>query len=294
MQLVSRIRLLAGERTAAAGPSRALVGVGLVVPLVILAGLADWLFHLDVVIRAALLLALGRRDRMAGLSLRAPPAVRPVRRSRHRLTDRGAVAGLERPAGQHDPVSAADADGDRYGSPALREATVRQAEAEASTIDFREVIEPKPVLLALGLACLGALRGRSSWSSCSPETSRLAMSGCSCRSPATSGRSGRTSCSIEHETTLKVARGDSFRLSVKVRPGDKVPGIGAGDLSIRRRTNRAEPLRSVEGGEFRGPDRVGEPAVSLHGDGRRRHQLDPRRGGQGRAAADLEVARLCG
>ena len=42
-----------------------------------------------------------------------------------------------------------DADDDRYGSPALREATVRQAVEEASAIDFREVIEPKPVVQAL-------------------------------------------------------------------------------------------------------------------------------------------------
>ncbi len=43
-----------------------------------------------------------------------------------------------------------DASDDRHGSPALREATVRQAVEEASKIDFREVIEPKPVVRALG------------------------------------------------------------------------------------------------------------------------------------------------
>ena len=81
--------------------------LGLIVPLVILAGLADWLFHLDSVIRAALLAALVGAALWLLYRAGAPPAVRPVCRSRHRHADRGAVAGLERPAGEHDPVPAA-------------------------------------------------------------------------------------------------------------------------------------------------------------------------------------------
>ena len=42
--------------------------LGLVVPLVILAGLADWLFHLDSVIRAVLLAALRGHGALAGVS----------------------------------------------------------------------------------------------------------------------------------------------------------------------------------------------------------------------------------
>ena len=52
-----------------------------------------------------------------------------------------------------------DAKDDRHGSPAMREATVRQAVEEASTIDFREVIEPKPVIRALAVAAGVRLRG---------------------------------------------------------------------------------------------------------------------------------------
>ena len=66
--------------------------LGLIVPLVIVAGLADWLFHLDSVIRAALLAALIGTVLLPGLSARAAAAVRPVRRSRHRDADRGAMA----------------------------------------------------------------------------------------------------------------------------------------------------------------------------------------------------------
>ena len=57
----------------------------------------------------------------------------------------------------------------------------------------------------------------------------------------------------ESETTLKVARGDSFTLSVKVRPGDKIPESAQATYSFRRR-RFARPSRcgSVEGGEFRG------------------------------------------
>ena len=78
--------------------------VGLLVPLVIVAGLADWLFHLDSVIRRGLPAALLGTLRLPALSAGASPAVRPVRRSRHRDADRGALAGPERPPGQHDPV----------------------------------------------------------------------------------------------------------------------------------------------------------------------------------------------
>src|SRR5262249_58657359 len=47
-----------------------------------------------------------------------------------------------------------DVNDDRYGSSALREATVRQAIEETSSIDFREVIEDRPVMKAARPATL--------------------------------------------------------------------------------------------------------------------------------------------
>ena len=133
--------------------------LGLIVPLVILAGLADWLFHLDSVIRAALLLSL-----IGGaLWLAFRYVLRPLF---VRFADLDIAMRIEeRWPGLNDRLASmiqfvhVDANDDRYGSPALREATVRQAVEEASAIDFREVIEPKPVLQALGLASGALLLG---------------------------------------------------------------------------------------------------------------------------------------
>ena len=152
VQLESRIAALRSSvrrLLALHGLSRVL---GLIVPLVILAGIADWLFHLDGVIRAALLLSL-----IGGaLWLCYRYVLRPLF---VRFADLDIAMRIEeRWPGLNDRLASTiqffhvDADDDRYGSPALREATMRQAVEEASAIDFREVIEPKPVLRALGLA----------------------------------------------------------------------------------------------------------------------------------------------
>src|SRR5262245_4015024 len=125
--------------------------VGLLLPLVIAAGLADWLFHLDAGIRAALLVALA--GTLAYLLYR-----RVLRPLMVRFADLDIALRIEdRWPGLHDRLASTiqflhlDANDDRYGSSALREATVRQALAETDAIDFREVVEPRPVVRALGL-----------------------------------------------------------------------------------------------------------------------------------------------
>ncbi len=235
--------------------------LGLLLPLVILAGAADWLFHLDAVIRAALLLALGGAIVCLGYRF----VLRPLF---VRFADLDIAMRIEeRWPGLNDRLAStiqfqnAGADSDRYGSPELRAATVRQAEAEASTIDFREVIEPKPVLLAVGLAGLALFLG-GFLVVVSPGTSRLAMRGCFCRSPATSGRSRPTFCSTftRRRSRSRGAIPSACRSRSARRQG---PGIGHGDLSFRRRSRigRAAALR--RGGRVPRPDRVGQPAVPL-------------------------------
>ena len=49
----------------------------------------------------------------------------------------------------------------------------------------------------------------------------------------------------EGQTTLKVARGDSFTLSVKVRKGDTVPASARATYHFADGEQAAEPLRSV-------------------------------------------------
>ena len=64
----------------------------------------------------------------------------------------------------------------------------------------------------------------------------------------------------EGRTTLRVARGDSFTLSVKVRPGDRVPETARATYHFADGEQASEPLRSAEGGEFKGRiDSVTQP-----------------------------------
>ena len=130
--------------------------IALIVPLVVLAGLADWLLHLDPVIRATLLVVVAGAT--AWLSYRY--VLRPLF---IRFADLDIALRIEqRWPGFNDRLASTiqflhlDARDDRYGSLALREATVRQAVEEASAVDFREVIEPRPVFRAFGIAS-GAL-----------------------------------------------------------------------------------------------------------------------------------------
>ena len=111
-------------------------------PWCVLAGLADWLFHLDVFVRMALLV----RDWSAvalwvGFTLVLASALRPVCDLDIALRIEQRWPGLnDRLASTIQFLRLNPAD-DRYGSPALREATVRQAIEETRSIDFREVIE---------------------------------------------------------------------------------------------------------------------------------------------------------
>src|SRR4051812_2258231 len=96
--------------------------LGLVVPLVILAGLADWLFHLDAAIRAAILVALIG----TALWLFYGRVLRPLL---VRFADLDIAMRIEeRWPGLNDRLASTiqflriDAGDDRYGSKSMREA----------------------------------------------------------------------------------------------------------------------------------------------------------------------------
>ena len=65
----------------------------------------------------------------------------------------------------------------------------------------------------------------------------------------------------DNGTTLKIARGDSFTLSVQVRPGDRIPESARVTYSYADGEEVVtEPLRATEGGEFHGRiDTVNQP-----------------------------------
>jgi hypothetical protein len=225
--------------------------VGSVVPLVILAGLADWLFHIDFVIRAALLAVLAG----AALWLAYERIVRPLI---VRFDDLDIALRIEeRWPGLNDRLASTiqflrmDARDERLGSPALRAATVRKAVEETSAIDFREVIELRPVIRGL-LAASSALLIATLLVMLAPGTVRIAMKRLFLPLSGTTWPQRTHLVLDDGQTTLKVARGDSFTLSVKVRPGDKVPDSARATYEFADGDRASEPLRSVEGGEFRG------------------------------------------
>ena len=225
--------------------------LGLIVPLIILAGLADWLFHLDGMIRAALLLSL-----IGGvLWLCYRYVLRPLF---VRFADLDIAMRIEeRWPGLNDRLASTiqffhvAADDDRYGSLALREATVRQAVEEASAIDFREVIEPKPVLQALGLAS-GSLLLAALLVLVAPMSSRIAMRRLVLPFGAQAWPQRTHLVLDERETMLKVALAIPLHWVSRVRPGDRIPESARATYHFADGEEASEPLRSMEGGEFRG------------------------------------------
>ncbi len=225
--------------------------VGLLLPLAILAGVADWLFHLDAVIRAAILVAIGG----AALYLGYRFVIRPLV---VRFADLDiAMRVEERWPGLNDRLASmiqfqkADGDNDRYGSAELRAATIQQAEAVASTLDFREVIELRPVLLAVSLAVLALFVG-GSLIVAAPATSRLAMRRLFLPFGGEQWPQATHLLLDENQTTLTVARGDPFSLSVKVRPA-----IGSRSRRRRRTSLLTGPSRPSRCGRSKGDNSAG-------------------------------------
>src|SRR5438045_3819868 len=133
--------------------------IGLVVPIIILLGLADWMIHLDSLVRLAGLLGL------LGFSgwLVVRYMVRPLV---VQFGDLDIAMRIEqRWPGLNDRLASTvqflrlEPGDDRFGSPEMRAATIRQTMEETRSIDFREVIEPRPLVNAMGVASAVLLVG---------------------------------------------------------------------------------------------------------------------------------------
>jgi hypothetical protein len=224
--LESRIRALRGSLRRLLALHGCSWVLGLIVPLVILAGFLDWLFQLDSMIRAALLAALVG----TALYLGYRRVLRPLF---VRFADLDIAMRIEeRWPGLNDRLASTiqfvrlDAKDERHGSPALRAATVRQAVEEVSSIDFREVIEPKPVIWALAAAAgvltfgrAGTLTDRLDKVVCSLWIDQLAASNASCPRRAPNHSQGRS-----WRFLLAVGQGPPRRQGA---------GLSAGDLPFR-------------------------------------------------------------
>jgi len=148
--------------------------VALLVPTLILLGLADWGIHLDSIVRLGALVCLGGFAAWLILRYVLTPLI-------VKFADLDIAMRIEeRWPGLNDRLASTvqflrlARDDDRFGSPALRAATVRQTLEETQSIDFREVIEPRPVLRALGLAAV-SLVVAATFIAAAPDLSRIAM-----------------------------------------------------------------------------------------------------------------------
>ena len=225
--------------------------VGITIPLLMVVGALDWLIHFDSVVRLFLLFALG--GCVAWLIYRFVITPLVVR-----FADLDIALRIEeRWPGLNDRLAStvqflkATPDDDRFGSTAMREATIRQTLEETKSIDFREVIETRPTRKALGLAAgAGAAM-------CAVVLSFPLLSGIAARRfffPFGPDRWPRQThlTLLDRETTRKVARGEPFAMAVAVAKGESAPSSARATYRYVDGEVLSEPLRSVEGGIFRG------------------------------------------
>ncbi|MEJ7638393.1 MAG: DUF4175 family protein [Singulisphaera sp.] len=219
-------------------------------PLVIVAVLADWLIHLDAAVRMALLLGLiGLGGWLAYRHVITPLVVR--------FRDLDIALRIERRwPGLNDRLASTvqflriTDDDHRLGSPALREATVRQTMEETRSIDFREAIDRRPAFRVLGWAS-GSLVVGLLLVAASPQLSaigvrRLFLPMGGDRWPQ------RTHLSlVVAETPRTVARGEPFALAVAVARGE-APSSASATYRFDNGESVTEALRAQEGGLFRG------------------------------------------
>jgi hypothetical protein len=225
--------------------------IGLLVPVVILLGLADWSIHLDAVVRVAALIGL------AGFAiwLMAKYVLAPLF---IRFADLDIALKIEeRWPGLNDRLASTvqflhlSADDDRHGSASMRAATVRQTIEETQAIDFRKVIELKPVLRAAGLAA-ASLLAATAIGAASPELSRIALRRLFLPFGQDRWPQQTHLALLTAETPRKVARGDSFTLAVAIGPGERMPASARATYRYEDGETETESLRAVEGGIFRG------------------------------------------
>ncbi|MDR3634404.1 MAG: DUF4175 domain-containing protein [Isosphaeraceae bacterium] len=225
--------------------------VGLLIPLVILAGLADWLVHLDAALRViALVLIVAAAGWLLARYVVTPLVAR--------FEDLDIALRIEeRWPGLNDRLTStvqflhvAPGD-DRYGSAILRDATVRQTVEETKFIDFRRAIEPKPVVRSLAVASASLFAGLLLFAA-SPQLSTIALKRLFLPLGSTRWPQMTHLTLLANETPRKVARGDAFTLGVAIGKNDRVPTAAKVTYRFEDGEVVTESLRAIEGGTFRG------------------------------------------
>lgn len=225
--------------------------IGLVVPVVIVLGLADWLIHLDPAVRLIELLALAGFGTWLIYRYVITPLV-------VRFADLDIALRIEqRWPGLNDRLASTlqflhlAIDENRFGSATLREATIVQTLEETRTIDFREVIERRPALKALGLAATALMAGVLIFAA-APGLSRIALRRLFLPYGPDRWPQQTHLTLLDRETPRIVARGEPFAMAVTVGKGERAPDSARATYRFDDGETVSEALRAEEGGIFRG------------------------------------------
>ncbi len=225
--------------------------VGLALPVIIVLGLADWAIHLDSAVRLAALIGL--------IGLGAWLIVRYVITPLIvRFGDLDIALRIEeRWPELNDRLTSTvqflqiTETAERVGSAALREATIRQTVEATHAIDFREVIERRPVFRALGLASASVLAGLLVVAT-TPDLSAIALRRLLLPYGPDRWPQQTHLSLLDRETPRKVARGEPFTLAVAIGQGERAPTSAHATYRFDDGETVTESLRAIEGGVFRG------------------------------------------
>ncbi|HEV3122086.1 MAG TPA: DUF4175 family protein, partial [Isosphaeraceae bacterium] len=223
--------------------------LGSLVLAAIVAGLADWLVHLSSEVRLAELLVLAGLGIWLALRYVVAPLVVRFRDLDIALRIEQRWPGLNDRLASTVQFLKPDPLHGHEGSPALREATVRETVETVKSLDFREAIDPRPARRALGFA-VGAIALCAVFFGFAPGLSRIAIA--RLIAPYGSARWPQLTHLKIVEAARKVARGDAFNLAVAVAPGERMPASARVTYRFPDGETATEPMREVEGGMFRG------------------------------------------
>ena len=134
-------------------------------------------------------------------------------------------------------------------SPELRKRVIEQAYAEVESIDFTQAIDHRPARQSLKF--LGIAAALSFFSvGLGPQSTKLAM--LRFFNPLGGPEWPKATQLKWLEATPKVALGEPWSLVVKVEDGYTIPSSAVAEFTFADGEKAEEPLRVVDGGEFRG------------------------------------------
>lgn len=219
--------------------------------VLLVAGWADWLIHLAGPIRALELIATivltgwaARRYFLKPLLANFDDLALALKIEERwpGLQDRlaSAVEFLELPA---------DARTDDNASPELRRRVIDQAYQEVQSIDFKQAIDPKPAYQSLKFLGAGLALGLLSVA-LGPQSTQIALA--RFFNPLGGPEWPKATLLDWVDAPPKVATGEPWSLVVKVKEGYTIPPSAVAEFTFADGEKAEEPLRVVDGGEFRG------------------------------------------